>query len=240
MDWMPIVVLILGVPIALAVWLIVRAVIAKNRIEELSQRFRILEAEIIRLKRDKESALKSEPAPAPKPQPNIIKSAPVAPPTPATTLLTAISPPRPPAVQPPPIPVAPISPRPSPVLQPKPAINWEQFMGVKGFAWVGGFALFLGVAFSEIQAKALEGGSDESVLSWIDAKAGRRSDDDCMVWNAFLMKRGWHDPAAGVQRLRERIRESGLEGKPIETFFDYIDFDEGRDPVSAKLWETAG
>lgn len=29
----------------------------------------------------------------------------------------------------------------------KPPINWEQFMGVKGFAWVGGLALFLGVAF---------------------------------------------------------------------------------------------
>ena len=30
---------------------------------------------------------------------------------------------------------------------PKPAINWEQFMGAKLFAWLGGFALLLGVAF---------------------------------------------------------------------------------------------
>jgi uncharacterized membrane protein len=29
----------------------------------------------------------------------------------------------------------------------KPAINWEQFMGAKLFAWLGGFALFLGVGF---------------------------------------------------------------------------------------------
>ena len=29
----------------------------------------------------------------------------------------------------------------------KPKINWEQFMGAKLFAWLGGFALFLGVAF---------------------------------------------------------------------------------------------
>lgn len=29
----------------------------------------------------------------------------------------------------------------------KPAINWELFMGVKLFAWIGGLALFLGVAF---------------------------------------------------------------------------------------------
>lgn len=30
---------------------------------------------------------------------------------------------------------------------PKPAINWEQFMGAKLFAWLGGLALLLGVAF---------------------------------------------------------------------------------------------
>src|SRR5205085_3509725 len=29
----------------------------------------------------------------------------------------------------------------------KPPINWEQFMGAKLFAWIGGLALFLGVAF---------------------------------------------------------------------------------------------
>jgi hypothetical protein len=28
-----------------------------------------------------------------------------------------------------------------------PVVNWEQFMGAKLFAWIGGFALFLGVAF---------------------------------------------------------------------------------------------
>ena len=148
MDWMPIVVLILGVPIALAVWLIVRAVSAKKHIEELSQRFQILETEIIRLKRDKEAASKSEPAPAP--QPKIVPPAPAAPPTTAATLLTAISPPPLPAAQPPPIRVAPAPPRPAPVPlpKPKPAINWEQFMGVKGFAWIGGFTLFLGIALA--------------------------------------------------------------------------------------------
>src|SRR5206468_12737860 len=29
----------------------------------------------------------------------------------------------------------------------KPSMDWEQFMGAKMFAWIGGFALFLGVAF---------------------------------------------------------------------------------------------
>ena len=60
----PIVVLVvLGVPIALAVWLIVRAVQARGRIEELSFRLSELEAEVIRLKREQESAKPVEPAP---------------------------------------------------------------------------------------------------------------------------------------------------------------------------------
>jgi uncharacterized membrane protein len=33
------------------------------------------------------------------------------------------------------------------IAAPRPPINWEQFMGAKLFAWIGGLALFLGVAF---------------------------------------------------------------------------------------------
>lgn len=36
---------------------------------------------------------------------------------------------------------------PAPISKPPVSINWERFMGVNLFAWVGGLALFLGVAF---------------------------------------------------------------------------------------------
>lgn len=38
--------------------------------------------------------------------------------------------------------------------------------------------------------------------------------------------------------LSERIKAAGLEGKPIETVVDHIEFDEGRDPVASKAWES--
>jgi len=41
-----------------------------------------------------------------------------------------------------------------------------------------------------------------------------------------------------VNRVRQRVAESGLGHKPIETFFDYIDYDEGRDPASTRPWES--
>ena len=57
---------------------------------------------------------------------------------------TTPPPPLPPVIGPEPVRA------PAPWVEPRPvlpAINWEQFMGVKLFAWIGGLALFLGVAF---------------------------------------------------------------------------------------------
>ena len=151
----PIVVLVVfGVPIALAVWLIVRAVQAKGRIEELSFRLSELEAEVIRLKR--EPAKPAEPAPKPVPAPAAatIKVAEVPPipplPKPVAAPKPVVPSQPPPIVAPPPVSAAPTPPRPAPA-PPRPAgpaINWEQFLGVKGFAYAAGLAFFLGIAFA--------------------------------------------------------------------------------------------
>ncbi|MDP1578990.1 MAG: DUF2339 domain-containing protein [Candidatus Didemnitutus sp.] len=50
-----------------------------------------------------------------------------------------------PQIEPPPVEPPVIPPAPTPSHQPR--FNWEQFMGAKLFAWLGGFALFLGVVF---------------------------------------------------------------------------------------------
>ena len=79
--------------------------------------------------------------------------------------------------------------------------------------------------------------NDEPLLAWCHERGGARTDEECEVWSGFMMKRGWRDE--GRMILERRIRESALEGKPIETMFDYLDFDEGRDPVSVRAWEPA-
>jgi gluconokinase len=93
---------------------------------------------------------------------------------------------------------------------------------------------FLGVRYAELQARTLHGGTDEEILAWCEARGPARTDDECNAWNRFLMKIGWRDDRSAA--LQERLREYGLTGKPIETFFDLIDYDEGRDPVAAKAW----
>ncbi len=94
---------------------------------------------------------------------------------------------------------------------------------------------FLGVKYADVVVRALEGGDDEEVLAWCEARGTARTDEECQIWNAFMMKIGWRDNAA--PRLKERARQYGLAGRPVETFFDLIDYDEGRDPAATQPWQ---
>ncbi len=93
---------------------------------------------------------------------------------------------------------------------------------------------FLGVTFADLQTRVIHGGTDEEILAWAQENGFGRSDEDCDVWSRFLMKIGWRDDRS--EALRERVRQLGLEGKQIETYFDLIDTDEGRDPVATEPW----
>ncbi len=96
---------------------------------------------------------------------------------------------------------------------------------------------FLGVTHADLTACTLQGDSDAEILAWAHARGTPRTDEDCEIWNAFMIKRGWRD--AATARLRQRIDEYNLQSKPIQTFFDFIDFDEDRDPVTARAWELS-
>jgi hypothetical protein len=94
---------------------------------------------------------------------------------------------------------------------------------------------FLRVAYDELRDRTLAGGhTDEQLLTWAHERGGARTDEECEIWNGFMMKRGWRDPGAEI--LVKRIAESQLEGKSVLTMFDYIEFDEDRDPVASKAW----
>ncbi|MEY2503960.1 MAG: hypothetical protein QOG27_240, partial [Verrucomicrobiota bacterium] len=81
-----------------------------------------------------------------------------APPFPALPVVTPLIPsrpamPPPPPSEPPPVPPIPafqpppIAPPPPPPPVPAKPFDWEAFFGVKLFAWIGGFVLFLGIVF---------------------------------------------------------------------------------------------
>jgi gluconokinase len=86
---------------------------------------------------------------------------------------------------------------------------------------------FLGVSYEKLRTRVREGGTDEEILDWC-GKVGRARDrEERRIWGAYLAKRGWRDEMA--DRLIFRKKEAGWEARDeIETFFDYIDADEGR------------
>lgn len=130
--------LVIGVPAAIIIWIVSSLNRNRDAVQHLESRVFNLELALRDVRRGRE-----EPKPAPAPSPVIEppKAKPVAEP---------VKPVAPPAMPPPvrPPPVIPIDELPSAPAGPRlPAIDWEQFMGVKLFAWVGGFALFLGLVF---------------------------------------------------------------------------------------------
>lgn len=87
---------------------------------------------------------------------------------------------------------------------------------------------FLQVDYDILVNRVREGGTDEDILEWCFRAGQKPSAEQIEIWNEYMRKRGWND--SGSQRLQERLQEGGFGAKAqtIQTFFDYIDLDEGR------------
>ena len=69
--------------------------------------------------------------------------------------------------------------------------------------------------------------SDEQLLNWALTEGRHPDEEEIEVWNEFMRKRGWKDE--GSETLATRKRDNGLADRvDIETFFQFIDADEGR------------
>jgi hypothetical protein len=90
---------------------------------------------------------------------------------------------------------------------------------------------FLGVNYDELAARTLEGGSDEEILDWCFEHGRRPGEEEILIWNAFISKRGWRDASsADLKAAKER---NGWEDRnDIQTWVDLHDAEEGRTPKS--------
>src|SRR5262245_27476830 len=114
---------------------------AKRGVADLARRLSWLENELRNLRPQTVSAVQPQ-APMAAPEPKVEA---VPPPIPAMTPAPVVSKV---TSEPPPISQELVKSSAPQIVRPsKPPINWEQFMGAKLFAWIGGFALFLGIAF---------------------------------------------------------------------------------------------
>jgi gluconokinase len=107
----------------------------------------------------------------------------------------------------------------------------EGWHAARGITMTGSFdarcCRFLHIDYAALEAETLKGEKTEAeLLDWAFAQGRRPTDEEIEVWNAFMLKRGWHD--AGTQRLNERLAEIGLPPGTVQTMFEFIDLDEGR------------
>jgi hypothetical protein len=96
--------------------------------------------------------------------------------------------------------------------------------GADGFC-----ASFLRITYEALQERVLAGGTDEQILEWCFDNGRRLNEDDLLVWNGFILKLGWNDPAS--RRLQKVKADNGLAHRDdIQTMPDFFDVDEGRKP----------
>ena len=90
---------------------------------------------------------------------------------------------------------------------------------------------FLHLDYAEVVKRVNEGASDDAMVEWAFTSGRRPSDDEITMWNEFMRKFGWRDHAAEI--LERRKREAGMQDRAeIETMFQFIDADEGRELIA--------
>ncbi len=103
----------------------------------------------------------------------------------------------------------------------------EDYHRMLGNGFDGRTCKFLGVDYKDVVEKVREGLSDSEILAWCFDNGRCPDDDDILMFNSFLSKRGWRDDTA---ETLDRVKAAASAGDrdDIVTLFDAIDFDEGR------------
>ena len=85
----------------------------------------------------------------------------------------------------------------------------------------------LGIEYPTLRQRVLAGGTDDEVLAWCRTNGIRPTDEQLLVWNKFMEKRGWRDEDDGsTQELETYKAASGFAHRAdLVTFFDYYEVD---------------
>jgi hypothetical protein len=105
------------------------------------------------------------------------------------------------------------------------------FVGNMGTAFDGRCVRFLGVDYAQMAARVVAGAGDEEVLAWIREEGSKPTPEQIVVWNEFMIKRGWRDTDQPASKMADYKAKYGLGARDdILTYFDFYDVDEGRRP----------
>ncbi|NWK56770.1 DUF5069 domain-containing protein [Verrucomicrobiaceae bacterium N1E253] len=85
----------------------------------------------------------------------------------------------------------------------------------------------LQVEYETLKQLVVDGASDRDVLQWCWETGKRPSEHELEWWNSYMRNRGFRDDLS--DKLQFRKEEAGwLDRDEIQSFFDYLDADDGR------------
>ncbi len=113
----------------------------------------------------------------------------------------------------------------------------EDYFEMLGDGFDGRTCRYLSVSYEGVKAQVLSGSSDEEVLEWCLTNGRRLTDEEILIYNSFMSKRGWRDDETDGF-IPEMIKFYGLENDGrILTDFELIEMDEGR--WKPEMWREA-
>lgn len=104
----------------------------------------------------------------------------------------------------------------------------EDYHDMLGKGFDGRLCRYLRVPYEDLKKQVLSGKSDAEALGWCYQNFRKLNDEEILIINSFLSKRGWHDDETD-EFIPEMIRKLGLKDDgTVQTDFDLIEMDEGR------------
>jgi len=94
------------------------------------------------------------------------------------------------------------------------------------------FCRFWEIDYDQLAARTLRGGTNEELLE--SCFHGRKfpNEDQILIWNSFIIKRGWRDDGAPGLIIEKELY-GFAQRNDILTYVDLHDADEGRTPKYA-------
>lgn len=87
---------------------------------------------------------------------------------------------------------------------------------------------YLQVCYEDVKALVLSGKTDTEVLDGCFVRGRTLTEEEVLIYNSFISKRGWHDDESDGY-IPEMIQQYGLpDNGTVLTDFDLIEMDEGR------------
>jgi len=113
----------------------------------------------------------------------------------------------------------------------------DSYLDMLGDGFDGRTCRYLSVSYQDVKTEVLSGKSDEQALDWCLANGRRLTEEQVLIYNSFMSKRGWRDDETDGY-IPQCVKDYGLKNDgTMLTDFDLIEMNEGR--WYPEMWRDA-